>query len=48
MATLEEFDHEYYAANHHDVVKVFGNSREALYGHYKRHGFHEGRAHKAV
>jgi hypothetical protein len=38
------FDAEHYAENHPDVVAVFGKSKEALYGHYVRHGKAEGRA----
>ncbi len=38
------FDATYYANNNPDVVAVVGNSKTALYDHYKNHGKSEGRA----
>ncbi len=38
------FDATYYANNNPDVVSAVGNSKTALYDHYKNHGKSEGRA----
>lgn len=38
------FDATYYANNNPDVVAAVGNSKTALYDHYKNHGKSEGRA----
>jgi len=43
MATLAEFDAEFYAANNADVVAVYGRTKARLYKHYQDHGFKEGR-----
>ena len=44
QATIRQvFDAKYYAETYPDVVAVFGNSENALFGHYLRCGMYEGR-----
>ncbi len=44
QATIRQvFDAKYYAETYPDVVAVFGNSEDALFGHYLRCGMYEGR-----
>lgn len=40
---FEKFDVDYYASNNPDVVEVFGLDETALYDHYIKNGFMEGR-----